>query len=187
MSASASGNPVTVQIRQIFISPGHNFIGHHGRPPGDFPLVEVSEIECVASRGLRGDRYFDFRENYKGQITFFSAEVFEKLCANFGINDKSAGVLRRNLIVSGIDLNELIGEEFSVQGVRFRGTEHCRPCYWLDQAVAPGTEQFLQTNGGLRAQILTNGILKIDRLQHDDLGAVIRGNPESEKPEISAC
>ena len=71
-------------IRQIFISPGHNFVGHHGRPPGDFPLVEVPKVECVAGHGLRGDRYFDFREDYKGQVTFLSAEVFEKLCANFG-------------------------------------------------------------------------------------------------------
>ena len=74
-------------IRQIFISPGHNFVGHYGQPPGSFPLVEVSEVECVAGRGLRGDRYLDYRDNYKGQITFFSTEVFEKLCANFGIHD----------------------------------------------------------------------------------------------------
>ena len=63
-------------IRQIFISPGHNFVGHYGLSPGDSPLVEVSNVECVAGHGLRGDRYFDFREIYKGQISFFSAEVF---------------------------------------------------------------------------------------------------------------
>jgi MOSC domain-containing protein YiiM len=174
-------------IRQIFISPGHNYFGHHGRAPDDHPLVEVPQIECVAGHGIRGDRFYDYRENYKGQITFFASEVFEELARHFGLTAKSPGAVRRNVIVSGIDLNKLIGEEFSVQGVRFRGTEHCRPCYWLDQAVAPGTEQFLQRNGGLRAQILTSGILKTDRLQHDDLGAGIRGNPESEKPEISAC
>ena len=84
---------------------------------------------------LRGDRYFDFRKNYKGQITFFSAEVFEKLCANFGITDKSAGVLRRNVIVSGVDLLSLIGQEFEIQGVRFRGTQHCAPCEWMDQRL----------------------------------------------------
>lgn len=150
-----------MQIRQIFISPGHNFVGHHGQPPGDFPLVEVSKVECVASRGLRGDRYFDFRENYKGQITFFSAEVFETLCANFGINDKSAGVLRRNLIVSGVDLLSLIGREFEIQGVRFRGTQHCAPCEWMNVAFAPGAEQFLKDNAGLRAQILTDGTIAV--------------------------
>ena len=148
-------------IRQIFISPGHNFVGHYGQPSGGFPLVEVPEIECVAGRGLRGDRYLDFRENYKGQITFFPFEVFEKLCANFGIHDKPAGVLRRNLIVSGIDLLSLIGREFEIQGVKFRGTQHCAPCDWMNIAFAPGAEQFLKDNAGLRAQILSDGMITI--------------------------
>jgi MOSC domain-containing protein YiiM len=148
-------------IRQIFISPGHNFVGRYGQPPGTFPLVEVSEVECVAGRGLRGDRYLDFRENYKGQITFFPFEVFEKLCANFGINDKPAGVLRRNLIVSGVDLLSLIGQEFEIQGVKFRGTQHCAPCDWMNIAFAPGAEQFLKDNAGLRAQILSDGLITV--------------------------
>ena len=148
-----------MEIRQIFISPGHNYFGHHGRPPDNHPLVEVSEIECVAGHGIRGDRFYDYRDNYKGQITFFSAEVFENLADHFGLNNKSAGALRRNVVTLGIDLNDLIGEEFSIQGVRLRGTAHCKPCYWLNQAVAPGAEEFLQGNGGLRAQILSDGVI----------------------------
>ena len=154
-----------MQIRQIFISRGHNYFGHHGKPPDDYPLVEVSTIECVTGRGIRGDRFFDYRDNYKGQITFFSLEVFERLAQHFGLESKSAGALRRNVIVSGINLNDLIGEEFSIQGVRLRGTAHCRPCYWLDQAVAPGTEQFLKGNGGLRAAILTDGTIGVGDTQ----------------------
>jgi MOSC domain-containing protein YiiM len=148
-------------IRQIFISAGHNYFGHHGRAPDNFPLVEVQQIECVAGHGIRGDRFYDYRDDYKGQITFFSLEVFERLAAHFKLRGKSAGALRRNVIASGIDLNDLIGEEFSIQGVRLRGTAHCRPCYWMDQAVAPGTEEFLQGNGGLRAQILANGVIAV--------------------------
>jgi MOSC domain-containing protein YiiM len=152
-------------IRQIFISPGHNYFGHHGRPPDDYPLVEVQRIECVAGHGIRGDRFYDYRDNYKGQITFFSSEVFEKLGEHFGIKNKSAGVLRRNVIVSGIDLSDLIGEEFSIQGVRFRGRSHCKPCYWLDQAFAQGTEDFLEGNGGLRAEILADGVIAVGEAQ----------------------
>ena len=148
-------------IRQIFISPGHNYFGHHGRAPDDYPLREVARIECVAGHGIRGDRYYDYKENYKGQITFFSLEVFESLVQNFGLTSKSPGVLRRNVIVSGVDLNELMDEEFVIQGVRCRGAGHCKPCYWLDQAFAAGTEGFLERNGGLRAQILTDGALAV--------------------------
>lgn len=111
-------------IQQIFISPGHNYFGHDGRAPDDFPTLKVARIDCVAGRGIRGDRFYDYRANYKGQITFFSFEVFEKLVRNFGLTSKSPGVLRRNVIVSGIDLNELIGEEFEIQGVCLRGTGH---------------------------------------------------------------
>ena len=152
-------------IRQIFISPGHNYFGHHGRPADAHPLVEVPRIECVAAHGIRGDRFYDYRQNYKGQITFFSFEVFEKLARHLGVSDKSAGALRRNVIVSGVDLNDLIGEEFSIQGVRLRGTGHCKPCYWLDQAFAPGTEAFLKGNGGLRAEILSDGEIVVGDAQ----------------------
>ena len=154
-----------MQIRQIFISEGHNYFGHHGRAPDDHPLVEVRRIECVAGHGIRGDRFYDYRDNYKGQITFFSLEVFEKLAQHFGVTNKSPGAARRNVVVSGVELNDLIGEEFSIQGVRLRGTAHCAPCYWLDQAIAPGAENFLKGNGGLRAQILSDGVIAVGDAQ----------------------
>lgn len=147
-------------IEQIFVSPGHNYFGHHGRPPDDFPLVEASEIECIAGHGIRGDRFFDYRENYKGQITFFAREVFDELARAFGLTSKSPGLLRRNVIVSGIELNELIGADFALQGVHFRGVAQCKPCYWMNTACAPGAEEFLAGHGGLRARILTDGQLR---------------------------
>ena len=152
-------------IRQIFISPEHNFVGHYGREPGNSPLIEMDRIECTAGKGLLGDRYFNHREDYKGQITFFSVEVFEKLCANFGINDKPAGVLRRNLIVSDVDLLSLLDCDFEIQGVKFRGTQHCAPCEWMDVAFAPGAKEFLKDNAGLRAKILTDGSLAVGDAQ----------------------
>jgi MOSC domain-containing protein YiiM len=148
-----------VEICHLYISRGHNFVGHHGREPDTYPTIEVPEIDCVAGRGIRGDRYFDFKNDYKGQITFFSIEVFDKLCSALGIPDFCPGLARRNVITRGVDLNELIGSEFSVQGIRFFGTEECRPCYWMDGAFALGAQDFLKGQGGLRAKILTNGRL----------------------------
>ena len=74
-----------VEICHLYISRGHNFFGHHGRAPDDFPVIEVANIECVAGHGIRGDRFFDYRESYKGQITFFSLEIFDELCGWIGI------------------------------------------------------------------------------------------------------
>jgi MOSC domain-containing protein YiiM len=149
-----------VAVRNIYISPDHNFFGHHGGPAGKSPVTEVEQIECVAGRGIRGDRFFDYRENYKGQITFFAFEVYEQLRDRLNRFDKAPSVFRRNVITEGMDLNGLIGGEFEIQGVRFFGTEECKPCYWMDEAFAPGAEEFLRGRGGLRAVILSNGKLR---------------------------
>ena len=151
---------VAMEIFHLFISTGHNFVGHHGREPDKHPMIEVSHIECVAGRGIRGDRYFDFKDDYKGQITFFSLEVFNDLCSALQIHDCAPSMARRNVITRGVDLNHLIDQEFEVQGVRFFGTEECRPCYWMDRAFAPGTQEFLKGRGGLRARILSDGSVR---------------------------
>jgi MOSC domain-containing protein YiiM len=153
-----------MEICYLFISTGHNFVGHHGREPDAYPMVEMLEIECVAGRGIRGDRYFDFKDDYKGQITFFSLEVFEELCNALHLQACSPSLARRNVITQGVDLNEWIGQEFEVKGVRFLGMEECRPCYWMDGAFAPGAQEFLKGRGGLRAKILTDGKLRSMKL-----------------------
>jgi hypothetical protein len=149
-----------VEICHLYISPGHNFVGHHGREPDAHPMIEVRVIECAAGRGIRGDRYFDFKNDYKGQITFFSQEVFAELCVALDLRDCSPAVARRNVITRGADLNELIDQDFEIQGVRFHGIQECQPCYWMNRAIAPGAEEFLKGRGGLRAKILTNGKLQ---------------------------
>ena len=151
---------MAVQICHLYISRGHNFVGHHGRDPDTHPMVEVPEIECRAGHGIRGDRYFDFKDDYKGQITFFSLEVFGELCRAMRLHDCSPALARRNVITRDVDLNKLIGMEFDIQGVRFFGTEECRPCYWMDRAFAAGTQEFLKGRGGLRARILTGGVMR---------------------------
>jgi len=124
-------------------------------------MLEVDEIHCVAGSGIRGDRFFNFKENYKGQITFFSDEVFRSLCDEFEIRDKPPSVLRRNVIVQGAGLNSLVGQEFELEGIRFAGVEECKPCHWMDKALCRGAERAMRGRGGLRARILTSGILRV--------------------------
>jgi len=149
-----------IQVQQLFISAGHNFFGHHGQPAGQNPIVEVNQLDCVAGRGIRGDRFFDFKENYKGQITFFSVEILDALRRELSLPLAQPSATRRNALVTGVDLNSLIGAEFEVQGIRFAGVEQCKPCHWMDTALGPGAEAWLQGRGGLRARILTNGVLQ---------------------------
>jgi MOSC domain-containing protein YiiM len=146
-----------MEILKIFVSPLHNYVGHHGQPPGSSPVQEVTRAECLAGRGISGDRFCNHKPDYKGQITFFAFETYESLCHECGVRNRPASVFRRNVLTQGKDLNELIGEEFEIQGVRFLGVEECRPCYWMNSAFHPEAEARLQGHGGLRAQILTSG------------------------------
>ena len=151
-----------MELVHLYLSAAHNFFGHHGQPPGDAPMVEVERAHCVAGKGLEGDRFFGWKPDYKGQVTFFALETHEWLGETLGITDRPAWVYRRNLITRGVDLNGLKGVEFEVQGVRFLGTEEAKPCYWMDTAFGPGAEAALKGRGGLRAKVLSDGWLRRD-------------------------
>ncbi len=147
-------------IEHIYISPQHVFGGDHEGAMRESAIREVESVECVAGRGLRGDRFFDYDKDYEGQVTFFSEEVYEGLCEQLQVTHRNPSVFGRNVIVRGADLNALIGKEFEVQGIRFCGTEEASPCHWMDEAFAPGALLALIGRGGLRARILTDGVLR---------------------------
>ncbi len=151
-----------MRISALHITGGHNFFGHHGRPQGDHPVVSPDRVECVAGRGIVGDRFFDHRPDYPGQITFFAEEVHRTLLRELSPAPYSDGAYRRNVITRGIDLTGMIGRRFSVQGVRFQGMAECSPCYWMDKVVTAGAEAWLRGRGGLRAKILSDGSLRVD-------------------------
>jgi MOSC domain-containing protein YiiM len=149
-----------MRVVQLFISPGHNFFGHHGQPAGRHPMLGVEQIECVAGRGIRGDRFFDYKVDYKGQITFFALADLDALRRELNLPQAEPKATRRNVLVADADLPSLIGKQFEVQGVRFAGIEESKPCHWMDSALGPGAEEWLRGRGGLRCRILTDGILK---------------------------
>ena len=85
-----------MEILHIYISEGHNYVGHHGGPPGEHEIVEVDEIRCVAGQGIERDRFFGHKDDFKGQITFFADEVYQDLRA-----DVTRRALRRDLVHDG--------------------------------------------------------------------------------------
>lgn len=149
-------------LLHLYLSPEHNYFGHHGQPAGTAPMIEVPELKLVAGQGIEGDRFFGFKKDYNGQVTFFAEELYQSLCERFQVWDRPSSVFRRNIITEEQDLNALIGQEFEIQGVRFLGMAECTPCYWMDQAFHPGAEEALKNHGGLRAKILTDGVLRVD-------------------------
>ncbi len=150
-----------MHIKAIYISAGHDFVGRHGKGRLHHGIEKVDTIECLEGRGIVGDRYLDHKEDFKGQITFFDWSVYLRIRDNFNLPELDPEKFRRNVLVEGVDLNTLIGQKFTLQGVEFEGIEECRPCYWMDEAVNPGVHEALKGHGGLRAKILTSGTLSL--------------------------
>ncbi|TDU66471.1 hypothetical protein EI77_03566 [Prosthecobacter fusiformis] len=153
----------TGDLVHIYISGGHDYWGRQGEGRMQSGITEVREIECVAGMGLRGDRYFGFRPDFKGQVTFFDAAVVEEIRRIFKLPKLPASVFRRNLIVRGMPLKTGLGKRFIFQGIEFEGSQECKPCQWMDRVIADGAEAFMkgEFRGGLRAKIRSSGVLRV--------------------------
>ena len=154
-----------IHVRHLFVSPGHNFVGHHGGPPGEHATVAADQIECVTGRGIRGDRYAmkegTFSDNPKDhELTLVEAEVV----AEFGF---TPGETRRNLTTRGVRLNDLVGKRFRIGPALCEGTRLCEPCAHLERLIErPGLVRAMAGRGGLRAVILEGGEIHVgDPLQ----------------------
>lgn len=125
-----------------------------------------AEVQATPGRGLAGDRYFDGIGTYSDhpgpdrEVTLIAAEVLDELVAA-GLA-LAPGEHRRNVVTSGVALNPLVGQEFAVGDVKLRGVRLCEPCDYL--AKLTGKAALLPAlvhRGGLRAQVLTPGTLRV--------------------------
>lgn len=132
----------------------------------------VPEVRLIAGRGIVGDRNFN-KAKWPGQnITFVEAEEIAHYNSSHG-QTIAVHATRRNVITEGVRLNDLVGRQFSIGGVRFCGIELCEPCAFLGRLLRD--ENISQRDavkawvgrGGLRADILSDGILAVG--MHFDL------------------
>ncbi len=151
---------MTVIVEHLIISPEHNYVGHYGGPAGTHPALRQETVRLIAGHGIAGDRYARREAGHAKQLTFFEIEVIEALSRHYQRPVQPEQV-RRNIFLRGLRLPSLVGREFSLNGIRFRGLEPCKPCFWMDEAVGPGAEDFLVGKGGLRAAILDDGKLRL--------------------------
>ncbi len=161
---------IPVTIEQMWISPGHDFKGRHGLGRLDHGVLPRESIECVAGSGILGDRYFGHKPDFKGQVTLISAAVIAELEAALNLTDVDRSAFRRNVLISGVDLNELVGRRFRLGEVVLTGSEECAPCYWMDEAIAPGAFEWLKGRGGLRCRIVESGVLCVGKFDLEVFG-----------------
>lgn len=128
------------------------------------PMMVVPSAEALAGRGLRGDRYargagtFSDPNGRGYDLTLVEAEALEELAAS-GVEIEPADA-RRNLVVRGIPLDDLIGRRFRVGGVECFGQRRCEPCAHLERLTRPGVLRGLVHRGGLRADVLSDGEIR---------------------------
>jgi len=133
---------------------------------GSAPLVPVSEIQAIAGKGLEGDRYYLKTGTYSKtpgtgrEVTLMEIEAIEALTRDYGI-DIDAAQARRNLVTRGVALNHLIDREFAVGEAVLRGTRLCEPCAHLEKLTFKGVMRGLIHRGGLRADVVRGGIIRV--------------------------
>lgn len=134
------------------------------------PMKVVTAVEAVEGRGLVGDRYehgagtFSVSGGRGNDLTLVEAEALDELGA--GGVELSAAEARRNLVVRGVALDDLIGRRFRVGEVECLGQRRCEPCAHLERLTQPGVLRGLVHRGGLRADVLSGGEIRTgDRIQ----------------------
>jgi MOSC domain-containing protein YiiM len=129
-------------------------------------LEALTRVEAVAGHGLVGDRYFLKEGTFSSpdgpdrEVTLLEAEALEALARDYQITLAPAQG-RRNLLTRGVPLNHLVGRTFALGPVVLRGLRLCEPCGHLEKLTVKGVKAGLVHRGGLRAQVLTGGLLEV--------------------------
>lgn len=135
-------------------------------PVGGASMLAVDIIRAVAGEGLEGDRYFRRAGTFSEkpgpgrEVTLIEIEAIEALARDYGVA-LAAGDARRNLVTRGVALNHLVGQTFRVGEATLQGVRLCEPCSHLAQLTAQEVLRGLVHRGGLRAQILTSGVIRV--------------------------
>ena len=124
-------------------------------------IKEVNSINVLANQGVSGDRHFkEFNDPYN-QLSLIESENIDYYNSKYGLNIPYID-FRRNIIVSGINLNELINKKIKVNEITLKIHEICQPCKYLqDRLKIPGLVKMLVNKSGVRAEILSSGSLSV--------------------------
>ena len=125
----------------------------------------VDQVEAIPGVGLIGDRYAQQQGTFSKpepdfELTLIEAEALDAIKREYDV-DLAPGEARRNLVTRDVPLNHLVGREFSIGEVRIRGIRLCEPCSHLQALTNLPVIKGLRHRGGLRAQILSEGVIRV--------------------------
>lgn len=129
------------------------------RPARRVPVVRVEEVEARMGAGLTGDHFSGSPEN-KRQVTLIQAEHLEVIASLLGRDSVDPAILRRNIVVRGINLLALNGARFSIGCALLEGTGGCHPCSRMEEVLGRGGYNAMRGHGGVTARVLQSGIIR---------------------------
>jgi len=137
----------------------------HIAPDARSPMLAIDHAQAIPGVGLEGDRYAlklgtFFKPEPDFELTLIEAEALEGLKRDYTV-ELAPGEARRNLVTRGVPLNHLVGKEFRIGEVMIRGIRLCEPCSHLESLVGQSVIKGLRHRGGLRAQILSEGVIRV--------------------------
>ena len=127
------------------------------RPARGAAMKAIDEVEAIADRGLVGDRY---KASGTRQVTLIQAEHLPVIGALVG-REVTPMIVRRNLVVRGINLLSLQKLRFAIGDVILVGTSACAPCAKMEDALGTGGFQAMRGHGGICATIERGGVIKL--------------------------
>ncbi|WP_415355684.1 MOSC domain-containing protein [Halioglobus sp. Uisw_031] len=129
-------------------------------------VTPVERAKAIAAKGLEGDHRMDKTPGSARQVTLISEEFMQQIAHFTGLSTIDPVLLRRNLVVSGINLNALRHQRFQIGEAVFEATALCHPCSRMDAALGKGGVAAMIGHGGLCARILNTGYITVgDRLE----------------------
>ena len=134
------------------------------RPESRGAMVELEAVEARREAGLTGDHARPGPRNAR-QVTLIQWEHLAVISALLGRAPQQpvqAQDLRRNLVISGINLFSLKGRRFRIGQAIFETTGWCQPCARLEQRLGLGTFQAVRGHGGITARVIHSGIIRVD-------------------------
>ena len=129
------------------------------RPVRKAPMIELGDVEAIAGRGLAGDRYAS--KNGKRQVTLIQGEHLLAIASMLGRENVAPELLRRNLVVTGINLLALKDKQFRVGSALLEYTGLCHPCSAMEATFGAGGYNAVRGHGGITARILESGIIAV--------------------------
>ena len=130
------------------------------RPARRVPAIGVDAAEARPGLGLTGDRFAGTVAS-KRQVTLIQAEHLAAVAALLGRPALDPGLVRRNVVIAGINLYALRHARFRVGSVLLGGTGICAPCARIPEALGPGGFNAMRGHGGITARVLEAGVIRV--------------------------